>query len=191
MKLPSLKKWRIDRDLSQEELARMAGIHPTSLPRIERGERGCTLDTALKLAEALEVDVKDLQKPSPPEQVVRGRPRGTGRKLHQTSLKLLLEHTLGSSYMAMPEKELEMYCETLSWEEVIEVVSSREKEAKVLTDVLDLEDENLTKKRRAFFQEVLSSFPDLDICLLAKARRREKKGRRGRKELTEAMRELL
>ena len=190
MKLPSLKKWRIRRGLTQAELARLAGFPEKSLPRIERGERGCTIATAQKLAEALGVDWRELEKPSPQVKTSKGRPRGSHQNLYRPQLKRLLDLAVGSSYMAMPEKELERHCRTLSWEEVIEVVSAREREAKVLKSELDLEDANFLPEEQGFFERVLRSFPDQDICLLAAARRREET-ERGREELTRKMRLLV
>jgi len=169
----------------------MAGLSPKSLPRIERGEGGCTIPTAQKLAEALRVDWKELQKPSPQGKVPRGRPGRPDWNLYRPQLKRLLDLAVGSSYMAMPEKELERHCRTLSWEEVIEVISAREREAKVLTSELDLEeDANFPQEEQGLFERVLRSFPDQDICLLAAARRREET-KRGHEELTRAMRELV
>ncbi len=51
----SLALWRIERGLSQEELARRAGIPRPNLSAIERGKRDLTLATLRALAGALHV----------------------------------------------------------------------------------------------------------------------------------------
>ena len=53
-----------------------------------------------------------------------------------------------------------------------------------------LEDPDLHDDVRAFLESVMSSFPDLDIRLLAAARGRET-SEEGRDALAEAMRDLL
>jgi len=58
-KLRSLRKNK-GRGLSQEELAEKAGIHPTYIGVIERGEQAPTLDTVEKIAKALNVEIKEL-----------------------------------------------------------------------------------------------------------------------------------
>ena len=47
---------RTDRDLSQRQLADAAGIHPTTLGKIESKVSGPTVDTIYRLALALAVD---------------------------------------------------------------------------------------------------------------------------------------
>jgi transcriptional regulator with XRE-family HTH domain len=39
--------------LTQEMLAERAGVHPTYIGMVERGERNCSLDVASEIAEAL------------------------------------------------------------------------------------------------------------------------------------------
>ena len=75
MKRPSLRKLfgeklrilRKRRDLSQEELAEKANLHPTYIGVIERGEQAPTLDTIEKIANALDIKVKELFLFSPEE----------------------------------------------------------------------------------------------------------------------------
>jgi transcriptional regulator with XRE-family HTH domain len=62
--LPSLRYWRVQRALHQEELAREAGVSMATLWRIETG-RPATLETVRKLAKALEVTPADLQREPP------------------------------------------------------------------------------------------------------------------------------
>lgn len=46
--------------LSQEELAYRAGVHRTYIGMIERAERNITLTNIKKIADALQVEIKDL-----------------------------------------------------------------------------------------------------------------------------------
>jgi hypothetical protein len=90
---------------------------------------------------------------------------------------------------------VEKPCEELSWEAVMEIVCpGKEAGDRVLGEVLEamgvLQDPDLPEEVRSFLGEVLQSYPDLDIRLLANARRRER-SEEGREELTRAMRELL
>lgn len=51
---------RSDKQLSQERLAHLCGLHRTYIGAIERGDRNVTLNTVAKIAAALEVDSLDL-----------------------------------------------------------------------------------------------------------------------------------
>ena len=202
--MPGLKHWRLRRGLSQVELARMAELTNDYLFKIESGSRGCNPETAQLLADLLKVDLRDLRmKPDDaeePQGKVQGvppgpvRPRIAYRSVHQAYLKILLEEAVGSAYAALDEWEMEKRCEESSWEEVIEAVRARKREMEFLGEVLEargvLQDPDLPEEVRSFLGAVLQSHPDLDIRLLANARRREH-SEEGREELTRAMRELL
>ena len=58
-----LKALRIERALTQEELANKAGVAPNTVARLERNETEPHMSTARKLAEALRVE---------PQQLMRG-----------------------------------------------------------------------------------------------------------------------
>ncbi len=64
VRLPSLRYWRSQRAMHQEELATQAGVSMATLWRIETG-RPATLDTTRKLAAALGVTPADLQRQAP------------------------------------------------------------------------------------------------------------------------------
>ena len=50
----TVRKLRSEKGWTQEELAQRAGLHPTYIGGIERGERNLGLDNLLKLARALD-----------------------------------------------------------------------------------------------------------------------------------------
>ena len=55
-----IRKWRHQRELSQAEVARLAGITQASLSNYEHGKRDLPLSTLLGVAQALNVSVGDL-----------------------------------------------------------------------------------------------------------------------------------
>lgn len=60
----NLKKFRLERGLSQEDLADECGLHRTYVSSVERGERNITVDNMDKLAIALGVDLRELISPN-------------------------------------------------------------------------------------------------------------------------------
>ena len=56
----NLKKQRYKLGVSQERLAELCGLHRTFIGLIERSNRNITLKNAKKIADALQVDIKDL-----------------------------------------------------------------------------------------------------------------------------------
>lgn len=56
----NIRKIREERDLSQEELADMAGLHRAYVGQIERGEKNIGLKNLEKIAKALNVKIKVL-----------------------------------------------------------------------------------------------------------------------------------
>jgi len=55
-----LKKHRLKRGLSQEALAKLAGLHQTGVGFLERGERSPSIDTIESISKALDVPVSSL-----------------------------------------------------------------------------------------------------------------------------------
>ena len=55
-----LREMRLQRHLSQEMLADLAGLHRTYIGAVERGERNPTLVNIARLARALELQPADL-----------------------------------------------------------------------------------------------------------------------------------
>ena len=55
-----MRELRRQQGLSQEALADLADLHRTYVGSVERGERNISLDAIHALAEALEVEVRDL-----------------------------------------------------------------------------------------------------------------------------------
>src|SRR5262249_45207968 len=56
----NLRREREARDLSQEALADLAGMHRTYVGSVERGERNISIDNIERLGRALGVDAADL-----------------------------------------------------------------------------------------------------------------------------------
>jgi transcriptional regulator with XRE-family HTH domain len=208
LQLPGLKHWRLRRGISQRELARRADLTADYLWNVEAGRRGCNPSAAHVLAELLKVDLQDLRRKyddaheaqaasTGGEQTASSGPvrsRIAHRHVHQGYLRILLEREVGSSYAAMDEGAMEKHCEESSFEEVLKVVWARKREIEFLGEVLEargvLQDPDLPVEVRSFLEAVLKSYPDLDIRLLAVARRRET-SEEGHEALTKAMRELL
>ena len=197
--LPGLKHWRLRRELSQKELARRAGLAYDYIYRIESGRRGCNPETAQLLADLLQVDLEDLRRrredalegKAPPKPSRRSIPY---RNVHQAYLRIILKRAVGSAYAAMDEWAMEKHCEKRSWQEVLEALRARKRELEFLKGVLEdggvLADSDLPEEVRSFLESVLESYPDLDIRVLAVARRREPT-EEGHEALTKAMRDLL
>jgi transcriptional regulator with XRE-family HTH domain len=55
-----VRELRLERGLTQEKLADLAGMHFTAIGHIERASRSSTLETVLKLAKALQVQPREL-----------------------------------------------------------------------------------------------------------------------------------
>jgi transcriptional regulator with XRE-family HTH domain len=56
----NVQKYRKGRQVSQEKLAELAGVHRTYVGMIERAEKNITLRNMEKIAKALNVEIKDL-----------------------------------------------------------------------------------------------------------------------------------
>ena len=56
----NVQKYRKEKQLSQEKLAELAGVHRTYIGMIERAEKNITLCNMEKIAKALNVEITDL-----------------------------------------------------------------------------------------------------------------------------------
>jgi hypothetical protein len=147
----------------------------------------------------LQVDLEELRRKredaldekAPPKP---SRTRIPYRNVHQAYLRLILKGAVRSAYAAMDEWEIEELCEEGTWEDAIEAVRAREREIGYLDEAFGargmLRDPDLPDDVRTFLESVMESFPDLDIRLLAMARRGEP-SEEGHEALTKAMRDLL
>jgi transcriptional regulator with XRE-family HTH domain len=197
LKLPSLKQWRTRSGLSQQELADRVGVPKHYIQRVEQGRRGCNPSVAQKLADALEVDLQELRVGSDARDAGEVRTRSgeaagqrlnSPRYLHQAYLELLLEREVGSAYLALDERKLESYSESLPVEDFVEVISKRRRELEVLEGLLAEAEPH--PQVRLFLEELVRERPDDDIRVLATRRSRER-SEEEREKLTRAMRELL
>lgn len=59
----NLRQARLERGISQEELAELADLHRTYVGSVERGERNVSIDNIERLSKALGLDVVDLLRP--------------------------------------------------------------------------------------------------------------------------------
>jgi transcriptional regulator with XRE-family HTH domain len=55
-----MRRQRLGRGLSQEQLADLAGLHRTYIGSVERGERNVSIDNIEAIANALALSVRDL-----------------------------------------------------------------------------------------------------------------------------------
>src|SRR5215831_11306486 len=56
----ALRAYRLRRELSQSDLARLAGVSPSAISQVERGERGLSLETLMALAGRLHITLDEL-----------------------------------------------------------------------------------------------------------------------------------
>jgi transcriptional regulator with XRE-family HTH domain len=56
----NIRKFRLERELTQEKLAFKSGLHRAYIGQIERGEKNIGLTNLQKLADAMDVDVREL-----------------------------------------------------------------------------------------------------------------------------------
>jgi transcriptional regulator with XRE-family HTH domain len=195
-RLPGLKHWRLQRGLRQIDLANRTDQTQTQLSKIESGQRGCNPALAQQLADVLEVELEDLRTKYADAEAQTAsksaRPSVAYRHVHRAYLRILLLRAVGSAYATRKEGELERHCQRTSWEEVLEVVRARKREIEVLRELM--EDSQVTaglpEQVRLFLDGTLEGYPDLDIRLLATARRQER-SEEGHEALTMAMRDLL
>lgn len=69
----SLKALRRARDLSQQDLAKLAGVTPSAISQAERAERGLSLTTLARLSDALGITIDDLLQGEDPRAYRIGR----------------------------------------------------------------------------------------------------------------------
>lgn len=53
----NVRKYRLNKDMSQEKLAEKSGLHRTYISAVERGNRSISLDNIKKIANALEIKI--------------------------------------------------------------------------------------------------------------------------------------
>lgn len=55
-----IRNYRTAKGLSQENLAELAGCHPTYIGQVERGEKNATVESLAKIASALDLSLSTL-----------------------------------------------------------------------------------------------------------------------------------
>lgn len=55
-----IRNYRIQKNLSQEQLSELANCHPTYIGQLERGEKNATLESIQKVAQALNIPLSQL-----------------------------------------------------------------------------------------------------------------------------------
>ncbi|SPX87816.1 putative transcriptional regulator [Mycobacteroides abscessus] len=65
----NLRRYRKERDLSQEAFADYVGVHRTYMGSVERGERNLTLQSLERMADFLKIDPRELL--TEPEEATR------------------------------------------------------------------------------------------------------------------------
>jgi transcriptional regulator with XRE-family HTH domain len=73
----NVRKTRIAKNLSQEDLAEKASLHRNYIGGVERGERNISVDNMERIAVALETTISKLLQPVSPVKLVKGNARGT------------------------------------------------------------------------------------------------------------------
>lgn len=56
----NVKKHRLEKNISQEKLAELSGLHRTYISDVERGIRSISLSNIQKIAEALDIEIYKL-----------------------------------------------------------------------------------------------------------------------------------
>lgn len=56
----NIRKFRLENDFSQENLALTSGVHPAYISKLERGEKCPTIDTLYKISKALNISIYEL-----------------------------------------------------------------------------------------------------------------------------------
>jgi transcriptional regulator with XRE-family HTH domain len=66
-----IRNYRKEFGLTQEELAEKAGLHFTYIGKVERNEKSMTIETLIKITDALEITVEELFRHSQPDKQKR------------------------------------------------------------------------------------------------------------------------
>jgi CheY-like chemotaxis protein/predicted XRE-type DNA-binding protein len=92
----SVRNWRSQLGISQEELAERADLHRTYVSDVERGARNLSLESISKLAHALEISVSALF----PQPELLGEAKGNGRSKNLVDI-LMVEDNAEDEELAL------------------------------------------------------------------------------------------
>jgi transcriptional regulator with XRE-family HTH domain len=103
----ALRAYRLRRELSQSDLARLAGVSPSAISQVERGERGLSLETLLALAGRLSITLDELLGGEVTPDYRIGRRHGLGDLPSGSVIPLLddAEAGLRAYLVSMPRSE--------------------------------------------------------------------------------------
>ena len=85
----ALRSYRLRRELSQSDLARLAEVSPSAISQVERGERGLSLETLLALSRRLNITLDELLGGEVTPDYRIGRRHGAGSATAGTVMPLL------------------------------------------------------------------------------------------------------
>ena len=77
------KKFRVEKGLTQKDLAKAAGLHWTFLAKIESSKKSASIETICKLAAALQIETHEL--------LIEERPGGPGQRGKREELIKILK----------------------------------------------------------------------------------------------------
>jgi transcriptional regulator with XRE-family HTH domain len=164
----ALREIRAIRGISQERLARTAGLDPTYVSGIERGVRNPSLTNLLKLAKTLDVTLEDLAARA--ETLIEGSPRHRRGHLERHPISSALERSAialkGLSFDDTPitprDAEDILHDATRLVSELIETLQHFQEQTPLKTNLVkDLE--RVYRRLEKEWQALIPSLPPLEM----------------------------
>lgn len=164
----ALREIRAIRGMSQERLARQAGLDPTYVSGIERGVRNPSLTNLLKLAKTLDVTLEDLAGRA--ETLIEGSPRHRRGHVERHPISAALERSaialkgLSSEGTPITPRDAEdiLHDATRLVSELIETLQHFQKQTPLRTDVVrDLD--RVYRRLEKAWQSLIPPLPENEI----------------------------